>query len=58
MRPELRGIEANDIPEWPDWSPSAVSDELQWFTVAIGWPGKTGADYFQVAVTTSVALRI
>lgn len=58
MRPELRGIEANDIPDWPNWSPSAAGDELQWFTVAIGWPGGAGADNFQVAVATPATLQI
>jgi hypothetical protein len=58
MRPELHGIEANDIPDWPDWSPAAADDELQSFTLAIGWPGGTGADNFQVAVASPAALRI
>ena len=58
MRPELRGIEANDIPGWPDWSPSEPLDELQWFTVAIGLPGRAGVDNFQVAVATPAALRL
>ncbi len=52
MQGEVRGIEANDIPVWPNWSPVTAADELQWFTVSIGLEGSEGADLFQVAVAT------
>lgn len=58
MRAELRGIQANDIADWRDWSPSEPGDEFQWFTVAIGSPGGVGADNFQVAVASPTALRM
>jgi hypothetical protein len=57
MRPEVRGIEANDIREWPGWSPSGPAKEDQWFTVSIGSPGSPEADLFQVVVATPAGLR-
>ncbi len=52
MRAEVRYIEANDIPAWPDWQAADELDEHQWFTVFVGPPGDPGADLFQVAVAT------
>jgi hypothetical protein len=57
MRAAVRGIEANDIPEWPLWSPSSPSEECQWFTVSVGSAGTPGADLFQVAVATPAGLQ-
>ncbi len=57
MQAEVRGIEANDIANWPNWSPADVSCELQWFTVTIGPPGEHGADLFQIAVATPLGLK-
>jgi hypothetical protein len=57
MQVEVRGIEANDIADWPHWSPAGASCELQWFTVTIGPPGEPGADLFQVAVATPLGLK-
>lgn len=57
MQAEVRGIEANDLPDWPRWSPSGPADEFQWFTVAVGPPGEPGADMFQVPVATPLGLR-
>jgi Immunity protein 8 len=57
MRPELRGIEANDICEWPRWSPSGPAEEHQWFSVSVGLPGTPGTNLFQVAVATPAGLR-
>ncbi len=57
MQAEVRRIEANDIRDWPDWSPAGPSDELQRFTVSIGPLGDPGADLFQVAVATPLGLR-
>ncbi len=57
MEGELRAIEANDIPNWPNWSPADASNELQWFTLTIGPPGDVGADLFQVAVATRMGVR-
>src|SRR5262249_31346000 len=53
MRAEVRSIEANDIPAWPNWQPSGTPEEHQWFTVSVGPVGDPGADYFQVAVATA-----
>jgi len=52
MQAEVRGIEANDIRDWPNWVPVDASAELQWFTVSIGADGTEGSDLFQVAVAT------
>jgi hypothetical protein len=57
MQAEVRGIEANDIADWPHWPPADVSCELEWFTVTIGPPGESGADLFQVAVATPRGLK-
>jgi hypothetical protein len=57
MRAEVRGIEANDLRQWPRWSASKPSEENQWFTVSIGLPGTIGTDLFQVAVATPAGLR-
>ena len=57
MRATVRGIQANDLPDWPNWSPVSPADEFQWFTVAVGPVGGPGADNFQVAVATSRGLR-
>ena len=57
MYAEIRNIEANDIPSWPDWSPPDPLCELQWFTVSIGPHGDPGCDYFQVAVATPFGLK-
>jgi Immunity protein 8 len=57
MRAEVRWIEANDLPGWPDWSASGPADEVQWFTVGVGPVGGPGADLFQVAVATPLGLR-
>jgi hypothetical protein len=54
MRAEVRQVSANDIPCWPDWVPADAVDELQWFSVAIGPAGSTGADLFQVALATAL----
>jgi hypothetical protein len=52
MQAEVRGINANDIRDWPNWVPMDASAELQWFTVSIGMDGTEGSDLFQVAVAT------
>jgi hypothetical protein len=52
MQGEVRGIEANDISVWPNWSPTTPADEMQWFTVSIGMEGTEGSELFQVAVAT------
>src|SRR4051794_11871637 len=57
MEAELRAIEANDIPGWPDWSPADALNELHWFTLTIGRPGDLGADLFQVVVATPTGIR-
>lgn len=57
MQAEVRWLEANDLPDWPNWSPSGSADECQCFTVAIGRPGGRGADNFQVVVATPLGLR-
>lgn len=57
MRAEVRWIEANDIREWPHWSPSKPAEEYQRFTVSIGIPDNLGADTFQVAVATLAGRR-
>jgi hypothetical protein len=57
MEADLRAIEANDIPDWPNWSAADASNALQWFTLTIGPPGDVGADLFQVVVATPTAIR-
>jgi hypothetical protein len=57
MQAEVKNISANDIPEWPNWTPTDSTDEFQWLSVAIGPVGTTGADLFQVAVATSGRLK-
>ncbi len=57
IRAKLRAIEANDIRDWPSWSPSGPADEVQWFTVSVGSLGGRGADLFQVAVATPMGLH-
>jgi hypothetical protein len=57
MQGDVRGIEANDIPDWPHWSPPDALRELQWFTITIGPPGDPGADLFQVAVATPLGMK-
>ena len=57
MRPEVHGIEANDIPGWPRWQSPTPQDELQWFTVSVGCEGSEGADDFQVAVATPLGVN-
>ena len=52
MQAEVRGIEPNDIRDWPNWVPVDASAELQWFTVSIGTDGSERSDLFQVAVAT------
>ena len=57
MRAELRGIEASDIPTWPEWTSPDPAEELQWFTLTIGPPGDPGSNYFQVAVATPAGIK-
>jgi Immunity protein 8 len=57
MEADLRAIEANDIPDWPNWSAVDASNELQWFTLTIGLPGDAGSDLFQVVVATPIGIR-
>src|SRR3954467_258652 len=57
MHAEVRQIQANDIPDWPHWSPSGSQAEFQWFTLAIGLEGDARSDNFQVAVATWQGLR-
>ena len=52
MQAQVRGIEANDIPDWPNWVATHPFDELQWFTVSIGTSDSDGEDLFQVAVAS------
>jgi len=57
MQAEVRGIEANDILNWPHWSPVDATCDLQWFTVTIGPPGEQGADLYQIAVATPLGIK-
>jgi hypothetical protein len=57
MHAEVRQIRANDVPDWPRWSPSGSEAEFQWFTLAIGPEGDARSDSFQVAVATWRGLR-
>jgi hypothetical protein len=57
MQADVRRIEANDIPDWPNLSPADVTCELRWFTVTIGSTGDPGADLFQVAVATPLGVK-
>ena len=57
MQAKVHGIEANDIPDWPHWSPAGPAEEFQWFTVAIGAESGSGADLFQAAVATRAGLQ-
>jgi hypothetical protein len=57
MRAEVRSIDANDIPTWPDWQPSHPLDEYQWFTVSVGVIGSSGSSLFQVVVGTAIGIR-
>jgi hypothetical protein len=57
LQAEVKNISANDIPEWPNWSPTDPTDEFQWLSVAIGPISTAGADLFQVAIATSRGLK-
>jgi Immunity protein 8 len=52
MRAEVRGIEANEWPDWPARPSGALGEEFAWFTVSVGAVGSPGADLFRVAVAT------
>jgi len=57
MRAEVRGIEANDVPDWPVWMPGEASRDCRWFRVAVGPVGEAGADLFQVEVGTPLGIN-
>ena len=57
MHAEVKTISANDIPEWPNWTPSDSTDEFQWLTLTIGPVGTLEADLFQVAVASYSGLK-
>lgn len=52
MRAEVICIEAADLPDWPNWRPTTVHDERQWFTVTVGPEGKRDGDLFEVCVAS------
>jgi hypothetical protein len=52
MQAQVRGIEANDVPDWQNWVPKNAAEEMQWFTISIGTAAVEGSDLFQVAVAT------
>jgi hypothetical protein len=57
MRAEVKFIEANDVPNWPDWEPVSARDECQWFTVTVGSSESRAGDLFQVCVATARGIK-
>jgi hypothetical protein len=57
MQADVKTISANNIPEWPNWTPTDSTGEFQWLSVAIGPVSTAAADRFQVAVATSGGLK-
>jgi hypothetical protein len=57
MQAEVRSIEANDIPGWPEWHSPTPDTDLRWFTTAVGLAGRPGNDLFQVAVATPKGIQ-
>ena len=57
MHASVRSIDANDLPTWPNWQPTSVEEERQWFTVTIGPQGSAGGDLFQVCIASEAWFR-
>jgi len=57
MRAEIKSIEANDLPTWPNWEAQHPADEDQWFTLTIGPTDAEGGDLFEVEVASPTGLH-